>query len=75
MLETTIKKLKPCPFCGREVETAEMEWCPAGATRLKVYCRCGADVETSAESIYYVDGLPTFGGLDAIAKWNNRSEK
>lgn len=56
-------KLKPCPFCGKEIKKVRYEWCECGTEKIKyqVYCPCGIKTEWFAQEIM------------AFKTWNKRS--
>ena len=69
-----IKNLRPCPFCGNEVEIAELRFDRIGAEYIRTECRCGASVEFySDDRISNWRGEQYQTGLTAIEKWNKRA--
>lgn len=62
--------LRPCPFCGRKVETCMIESTRAGIHRLKVDCICGASVEIEKEILYTIND--SFLPYSAVDTWNTR---
>lgn len=65
--------LKPCPFCGSEVELSRLEMDQVGVTSIEVRCRCGAEILFDSDDyIYDWTDTPHQMGLTAIEKYNNR---
>lgn len=62
--------LRPCPFCGRKVDTCEFEATSAGIHRLEVHCICGASVEIEKEILYTIQD--SFLLYSAVDTWNTR---
>ena len=68
--------LKPCPFCGNEVEVARIDTSMGGVTSIEVRCRCGAEVRLESDDFMYDwTGAAHQFGLTAIEKWNRREGK
>lgn len=67
--------LKPCPFCGREVETYEMEMeSGKGITHLVVRCECGVEMEVESRGMDVVTYCGSrFIGDTALDIWNRRT--
>lgn len=65
--------LKPCPFCGSEVEIARLDMDQGGVTSIEIRCRCGAELRFESDDyIYDWTDTPHQMGLTAIEKFNNR---
>lgn len=65
--------LKPCPFCGSEVEIARLDMDQGGVTSIEIRCRCGAEIRfVSDDYIFDWTDTPHQMGLTAIEKFNNR---
>lgn len=65
--------LKPCPFCGQEVEVSRLDMAMGGITSIEVRCCCGAEVRFDSDDfIYDWTGATHQMGLTAIDKWNRR---
>ena len=64
--------LRPCPFCGSEVEVASLRCDQIGPTQIQVRCRCGAEVEIYSDDRIYSNDVPHQLGQTAIDKWNRR---
>ena len=65
--------LRPCPFCGSEVELARVDCEMGGVTSIEVRCRCGAEVRIESDDYMYDwTGAAHQLGLNAIQKWNRR---
>lgn len=67
--------LKPCPFCGREIDDYET-WFGVGKgmTHLTVRCECGVEVEVEScgvEVFSHFDSI--FVGDTALDIWNRRT--
>ena len=66
-----MEKLKPCPFCGKEIEHYNIEFLGPAATRLEVRCDyCGAEI--SIEPVYFDIIKNNPASDDAISRWNRR---
>ena len=76
MNNTILQNLKPCPFCGHEINAAEIEMTPNGCDNLRVHCACGATIEFEGDEIIFSLGFNEGYrcGMDAIEKWNKRKE-
>lgn len=69
-------KLKPCPFCGKEIDTeknvyiSERDWAPSfydpdsGGNPIVIHCECGLT--------FYTD---TWDWKEAVEIWNKRVNK
>lgn len=69
-------KLKPCPFCGKEIDTdknmyiPERDWKPSfydpdsGGYPISIHCECGLDFCTG-----------TWDYEEAVEQWNQRVNK
>ena len=73
-------KMKPCPFCGRNVEDGTyietyIEKLGYYVSELTVTCVCGATITIEAESVVKMDELPFRIQEDAVEKWNRRAEQ
>ena len=80
-------ELKPCPFCGQNVEVASFRCEPVLSAKstgekrvyinqvvwMRVECRCGAIIEHNADDLIYLNGEPFQIGEDALKKWNRRA--
>ena len=65
--------MKPCPFCGSEVEVSSLMFGACGVTSIEVCCRCGAEVRIESDDLIYDwTGAAHQMGLNAIEKWNRR---
>lgn len=65
--------LKPCPFCGNEVELTRLDMAQGGVTIIEVRCSCGAEVRFESDDfVYDWTGDAHQMGLTAIDKWNRR---
>jgi len=79
---TGIPKLKPCPFCGAEVEPYDISMCSGGITDLKIQCVCGIEFRLTTEVWKYQaripkgsdDGITEIPRTDLIGKWNTRAD-
>ena len=68
------ENLKPCPFCGNQVNIMEINTGTCGVTSLKIECSCGVDVSIESDETYSSwDGCKFRPGRDAIEKWNRRA--
>ena len=66
-------ELKPCPFCGSEVESRAVRMCLGEKTiGLEVKCKCGAKVDIGSQS-WRVNGVRGLNEEDAAEKWNRRA--
>lgn len=67
--------LKPCPFCGREVDTYEIEMeSGKGIKRLVVQCKCGVEVEVESRVVDFFSYFDRkFVGDTALDIWNRRT--
>lgn len=63
--------LKPCPFCGKEIEWYSVEMNKYGIDRLQIDCCVSFDIR-SDHVMYTDDDRFVRDGLDAIEKWNRR---
>lgn len=65
-------ELKPCPFCGREIEDYSIKIEKGMTDELNISCFCGAD--------FCIRGTKTYGDnkriyiTSAIDVWNRRTE-
>jgi hypothetical protein len=70
--EMSEKKLKPCPFCGREAKIHEADWdCHKSEKPYRVTCDgeyIHTDEACGAETLYF--RMPD----EAIAAWNRRAK-
>ena len=67
--------LRPCPFCGSEVELSRLEMDQGGVTSIEVRCRCGAVILFDSDDyIYDWTDTPYQMGLTAIEKFNRRAD-
>ena len=64
--------LKPCPFCGRDIEVGEVTLSANGIISLKVDCYCGIHFEVDSDDMFLVKHS---AGLTADQKWNSRAEE
>ena len=65
--------MKPCPFCGRKVETSSLEFDGIGIRKLEVDCSCGASIQIeSGDVISSWNGDRKRIDKDALEKWNTR---
>lgn len=68
VMEKWERKLKPCPFCGRDTETRD-EYAPlyieVTKDRLTVVCACGCTMTTFIKPISNCAD-------DLVEKWNRR---
>ena len=60
-------ELKPCPFCGREIDYYETVHERGAIAELTVECDCGARIIMSP---YWMSD----GDRDAITAWNRRAD-
>ena len=67
--------LKPCPFCGRDVEVVEIKCSAYGIINLTVDCYCGIHFEIESDDVFEVGGKMKILGLTADKKWNRRAEQ
>jgi hypothetical protein len=67
--------LKPCPFCGREINTYEMEMeSGKGITYLNIRCECGVEVEIDSFGMeVFSHSGRRFIGDTALDIWNRRT--
>lgn len=69
-------RLKPCPFCGREVTIDSLKVFHGIACEMTIRCKCGVEFELcgeppgvfETEHTYKVEKL----GKDALEIWNER---
>ena len=66
-------ELKPCPFCGHEIDTEkdmyipERDWKPtfydpdSGGEPISIHCKCGLDFATG-----------TYDWKECVESWNRR---
>ena len=67
--------LRPCPFCGSEVEPSLLSMERGGVTSIEVRCRCGAEVRFESDDFIYDNkGVAHQMGLTAIEKFNRRAD-
>lgn len=66
--------LKPCPFCGKEVEPCTISQNKYGVTRLEIECCMYFDIR-SDYSMTTKAGIEYKLGLDAVEKWNRRAKE
>ena len=71
-----MEKLKPCPFCGKEIDTEknvyipERDWAPSfydpdsGGNPIAIHCECGLTFCTD-----------TWDWKEAVEIWNKRANK
>ena len=66
------EKLKPCPFCGSEVEDVTVKIANGTIEELKLYCRrCSAEFTIRASDLReWGTGKPLSSAIDT---WNRRS--
>ena len=71
MIDGIKEKLKPCPFCGSEVEDATVKIANGTIEELELYCRgCSAEFTIRASSMReWGTGKPLSSAIDA---WNRR---
>lgn len=74
--ENKIAELKPCPFCGKEIDTEknvyipERDWAPSfydpdsGGNPIAIHCECGLTFYTG-----------TWDWKEAVEIWNKRVNK
>lgn len=74
--ENKIAELKPCPFCGKEIDTEknvyipERDWKPSfydpdsGGNPIAIHCECGLTFCTG-----------TWDWKEAVEIWNRRGER
>ena len=68
-----MEQLKPCPFCGRKIETFNVNYEGGEAVLLGVQCYCGTRIEIRVNAYFTKwDGMPD--ELTAIEKWNRRAD-
>ena len=73
MINKINEVLKPCPFCGSEVEVVQVECRAGGVTSIEVCCSCGVDVRIESDDfIYDWTGEAHQLGSNAVQKWNRR---
>ena len=66
--------LKPCPFCGREIKNATVDYARyIGPRSMDVCCSCGIEFSVTAHDPYIVDEIPYQIGLNAFDIWNTRA--
>lgn len=66
-------KLKPCPFCGKEVEHYTIGYQGPYASELEVACEgCNAHICINIPERYYSNNVLYVFGLDAVERWNSR---
>lgn len=66
-------KVKPCPFCGREVKNITSGISPYGVEVLHIKCECGAEVDFKGDGYFYENEIRRRSGKDALEKWNTRA--
>lgn len=65
-------KLKPCPFCGRDIKRFVASYIGHTCTQLEIKCCVEFSIDT--ENIFYSDkGTINFSN-DAIELWNTRAD-
>lgn len=64
-------ELKPCPFCGKEIDQYSVEVNTYGIKRLQISCCMNFDI-TSDEVLETFFGNEVIAGFDAEEKWNRR---
>lgn len=67
--------LKPCPFCGREIDDYDVWWgVEKGITHLVVRCECGVRVEVVSCGVEVFSHFGSkFVGDTALDIWNKRT--
>lgn len=71
--------LKPCPFCGRNVEPSRVDACEGGLTRLEIDC-CIEFILTTETLMYHkrpfsdLDDKGYIPERNLIDLWNTRAE-
>lgn len=72
-MEIMTRRLKPCPFCGREVVRCSVASSGTIVHRLVVEC-CGThDIDVSNMILYGSDGN-IYIDEDAVDIWNHRGD-
>lgn len=65
--------LKPCPFCGSDVDLESMGMDARGSRTLYITCRCGIAFHVESDEVLTsATGVRYRPGLDALDKWNRR---
>lgn len=68
-------ELKPCPFCGREVEHYSIRYTGPWADVAEIRCdNCGADFHIETAEYVYGNRARARMPKDAIGIWNSRAE-
>lgn len=66
-------KLKPCPFCGKEVEHYTIAYQGPKASELEVVCEeCHAHIRIIIPEWYFRNDTLSILDLDAVERWNRR---
>ena len=66
-------KLKPCPFCGNEIDVVSITQRGNAGDRLVLNCRCCDIMFSIDEDEYVFAGRKKIRmGLSVIEKWNRR---
>lgn len=72
-----IGNMKPCPFCGREIDTDTIPISISSGITMKMQftCLCGVTFEIEDDELYYDNrGMSHQLGRTAFDKWNTRVE-
>lgn len=74
-----IGNMKPCPFCGRVIDTdtsrIEINLDRDTMMKMRFTCLCGITFEIEDDELYYDNrGMPHQLGRTAFDKWNARVE-
>ena len=66
--------LKPCPFCGAEVDAISLYVDGAtGPSQLHIECRCGIEFNVREDDLVFgPTGRAHQLGMNAVEKWNRR---
>ena len=65
-------KLKPCPFCGKEISVYTTTFNKHGVDSLTIYCCMTFEIESDAALMIPHNGKGTIVGINAVQKWNRR---
>lgn len=63
--------LKPCPFCGRDIES--MEYTIKNNCVINLIVHCCVDIDIDADPFFQTSDGDFLVGDDAVTKWNRRA--